>query len=46
MLTKLSQVHMDQIAAMRLQAENGEIGYWRIYQTNIRAFFQSSILDL
>ncbi|MCH7335444.1 hypothetical protein [Acinetobacter sp. NIPH 2699] len=24
---------MDQIAAMRLQAENGQIGYWRIYQT-------------
>ncbi|WP_109439549.1 calcium-binding protein [Acinetobacter haemolyticus] len=33
MSTKLSQVHMDQIAAMRLQAENGQIGYWRIYQT-------------
>jgi Ca2+-binding RTX toxin-like protein len=33
MLTKINQVHMDQISAMRIQAENGQIGYWKIYQT-------------
>ncbi|RSO35342.1 hypothetical protein [Acinetobacter lactucae] len=33
MLTKINQVHMDQIAAMRIQAANGQIGYWQIYQT-------------
>lgn len=33
MPTKLTQAHMDQIAAMRIQAANGEIGYWQIYQT-------------
>ena len=33
MSTKHSQVHMDQIAAMRIQAANGQIGYWQIYQT-------------
>ena len=33
MSTKLTQAHMDQIAAMRIQAANGEIGYWQIYQT-------------
>lgn len=34
MSTKLTQAHMDQIAAMRIQAANGEIGYWQIYQTD------------
>ncbi|PJG69036.1 calcium-binding protein, partial [Acinetobacter seifertii] len=33
MSTKLSQAHMDQIALMRVQAVNGKIGYWKIYQT-------------
>lgn len=32
MLTKLTQNHMDQLAAMRTQAANSEIGYWQIYQ--------------
>lgn len=33
MSTKLSQAHMDQIALMRVQALNGKISYWKIYQT-------------
>lgn len=33
MSTKLNQTHMDQISAMRIQAANGKIGYWKIYQT-------------
>ncbi|HAV4464771.1 putative Ig domain-containing protein [Acinetobacter baumannii] len=33
MLTKLSQNHMNQISALRIQAENGQIGYHIIYST-------------
>lgn len=33
MSTKLNQTHMDQIAAMRVQAANGQIDYWQVYQT-------------
>lgn len=32
-LAKLSQLHMDEIAAVRIKADNGEIGYWKIYAT-------------
>ncbi|MBK0064662.1 MULTISPECIES: hypothetical protein [unclassified Acinetobacter] len=33
MLTKLSQVHMDQISTLRIQVRNGQIGYYVIYAT-------------
>lgn len=32
-LARLSQQHMDEIAALRIKADNGEIGYWKIYAT-------------